>query len=521
MRTVGFVSPDRLPPFAVLLREFRRGAGLTQEELARAAGVGVRTLRDLETGRATRPQRSTVELLATALELVGAGREDFLEAARGRAARRTAAVATAPLRPVPPLVGRDDLVRDIAALLDVAPMVTLVGLAGIGKTVLALTVGHQVGPRFPGGVGGLAITEASTEAEIVASAMSALRVRRVTELAARFQAGPTLLLFDGADRSPKHAAAAWERLRGYGPQVHVLATSRHPLGVPEEHEWPVPPLDMPPPTAQGEAVFEFAATRLFVERLRRVRRHPIGLAEAEILGALVRRLGGVPLALELAAARGRVLELGEILARCEDDASDGEPAGHQLRSAVRASWDLLSPAEQACLCSLATLQWRWSIDLAEEILAGTAPGVDVVALVDRLVALGLVSQRADSTEPRFWLLDAVRELALERAAAQGTLPAARDRHAVVMAALAARTTAALTRGDAGAAERRLDGLVPDLYAAMEHLRQRTSGAPGGPVDDLRAELEHCQAILRNSSLRWHDLRGLAPEEAAPGPTTAS
>jgi predicted ATPase len=477
-------------------------------------------LRDLETGRATRPQRSTVDLLATALGLEGATRDAFVASSRGRPGQPTGPGTR--LRPAPDLVGREAMVRDLGALVDVAGHVTLVGLAGVGKTVLALTVGHHAVDRFPGGVGGLVVTETSTEAEILASALSALRVRRVDELPARLAEGPALLVVDSADRSATHAVEACERLRRYTPALHVLATSRHPLGISDEHAWPVPPLEVPPPDVDLAEVLRYPAAALFVDRLRRVRQREVTAEQAGTLAALVRRLGGVPLALELAAARGRVLELDEMLARTADDASDGDPAGYQLRSAVLASWALLSPVERAALGRLATFQWRWSIELAEELLAGTdRSDADVVALVDRLVGLGLVSVRPDGAEMRFWLLDAVRDVAVEQAEQAGLLTADRDRHAAVMAGVAARTAAVLTGATgaaASAAERRLDGLVPDLYAALEHLRHRPSTSEDDDGPDVeyrrrqRADLEHCRALLRASSQRWHDVRGLPHED---------
>jgi hypothetical protein len=125
--------------------------------------------------------------------------------------------------------------------------------------------------------------------------------------------------------------------------------------------------------------------------------------------------------------------------------------------------------------------------------------------------------RADGAEMRFWLLDTVRDVALEQAAASGTLRDARERHAEVLAGLAVRTTAMLedTAGPAAlAAERRLDTLVPDLYAALDYLRQRPAEEPGDDeyVRRLQADLERCRGLIRASSERWHDSRGLPREE---------
>jgi predicted ATPase len=248
--------------------------------------------------------------------------------------------------------------------------------------------------------------------------------------------------------------------------------------LPGEHLWPVLPLEVPPPESTGAEVFSFPATVLFLDRLRRVRSRPVGLAEAGTLGALVRRLGGVPLALELAAARGRVLELEEMLARYGGSTADPDPAGRSLRDAVQASWRLLTSAERECLCWLAVFQWRWSVELAEALLDGHPAAADVVALVDQLVGLGLVSARPGAQSMRFWLLDAVRAVALEQARESGLLVTVRDRHAEVIGRAAAGIVAELGRGRRQHGDDRdhqimpLDQLAPDVQAAVDHLRGR-------------------------------------------------
>jgi transcriptional regulator with XRE-family HTH domain len=515
----------------VLLRELRRAAGLTQEELAVRAGVGVRTLRDLEAGRAARPQRSTVDLLADALGLRDGERVRFATTARGRPA------ASVHLRPVPPLIGRADDVAAVTTLLDVADLITLVGLSGVGRASLALTVAHQVADRYPAGVGALSLTEGSTEAEVLGSAVAALGLSHLNEVAVRLSAEPALLLVIGVDRNASAGAAAIDWLRQHGTKLRIIATSRHPLGLPGEHEWGVPPLDVPPPTATGAQVFAYPATVLFLERLRRVRQRPVEVAEAATLGALVRRLGGLPLALELAAARGRVLELDEMLTRAGggegsprdraaangsmtgqsgrpevSEVHEADPAGQSVREAVQASWRLLTPQEQACLSWLGVFEWRWSIDLAEELLAsGPGRDNDVVAVVDRLVGLGLVSVRPEAPEMmRFWLLEAVRGVALSEAAVAGVLGIARDRHAVVMARVAARAAAELAQ-PGGAASTRIEYLLSDFQAALKHLERR----PGLPSQRLGEDSGTESMVdmvdvagLQDEIRRWMERRGL-------------
>jgi tetratricopeptide (TPR) repeat protein len=187
------------------------------------------------------------------------------------------------------------------------------------------------------------------------------------------------------------------------------------------------------------------------------------------LSALVRRLGGLPIALELAAARGRVLTVTEILDRYGDRVLDlsGRPAPGavvSVREAVAASYRLLAPEEQRAVHRLATFRNRWSLDLAEAVIQdGSA--TDAVHLLDRLLELGLLSARG-ARAFRFRLMDVVGDFALERAAADGDLPAARLRHAEVLADLAQGIAPDLKGGRLPEAAARLDDVAGDLGAAL-------------------------------------------------------
>lgn len=459
-----------------MLRAHRRAAGLTQQELAARARVGVRTVRELERGRATRPQRGTVELLADALALAGNARTRFVEAARGRVVDEAAAAAvgasgaarpprTVALPPPLALVGRDDDLRDVAGLLASCDVVQLIGLAGVGKTALALAVVHRVADQYPGGVAGVFVSDVYNSEDVLASVAFVFGVARAADLRERCAGQPTLLMVDGVDRSPEAAATALAWLRTHAPRLRLVVTSRHPINVAGAVTWPVAPLDVPPPGTVRD-LDRYPAVSLFLERLRQVRRHPVEPADAPVLGELVRRLGGLPFAIELAAARGRVLELPEILERYGHrvlDLSEARPDGQTLRGAVAASFRLLDPGEQLALERLAAFAGRWSLDLAEELLDGG----DVEAILDRLVGLGLVSVRA-AGPLRFRLLDVVRDFAAERCAEAGHLTEARTRHAQVFAGLAARTAPDLAGPMMPSAVSLLDHLASDLRAALHH-----------------------------------------------------
>ena len=579
--------------FSELLRTRRREAGLTQAELAERAGVGVRTVRDLERGRSQRPQRTTVELLAAALGIAGVDRSQFTTAARRVAAMPADPTApdgmsADPTRPVAApagtdwigtfrtgagarplvgdrapadqspdggfpgggsagggpsaerpvagrsaagsglpaagvLIGRDSDVAELAAMLTgaegapVPTVVSLVGLAGVGKTGLALAVAQRVADSYPGGTVGIVITEDSTENGILTAVATVFGVDRATDLPARLSDVPSLLLVDAVERAPGPVADAVQRLTGAAPGLRVLATGRHPVGLPGERVWPVAPLEVPPIDTPAELpeVARFPAAELFLDRLRQVRREPPRPDEVIALIGLVRRLGGLPLAIELAAARGNLLDLNEILDRYGNRVLDlarptasREAVAVTLRDAVAASYRLLEPGERAAVRRLAVFRNRWSLELAEAMLteelaadggspvgnlaaAGPPGDFDPVPLLDRLLALGLLSARG-ATQFRFRLVDVVRDFAAERAAANGELAAIRRRHAVVFAGLAARSAPELAGANLTGVVSRLDEVTSDMWAALSH----------SATDD-----PHTALTLAASLVRWWRFRG--------------
>jgi predicted ATPase len=452
-----------------------------------------------------------VELLADALQLAGIARTRFAETARGRLrvagadAEGNGVAAPAPrtiaLPPPLPLVGRDDDLRDVSGLVAAYDVVLLIGLAGVGKTCLALAVVHHVADLFPGGVAGISISDVSESDDILAAAASVFGVARAADLSARCAGQPTLLMVDGADRAPAACGTAFTWLRRHAPRLRLLVTSRQPVDLPGVVASPVSPLEVPPPGSASDLaeLSAYPAVSLFLERLRQVRRHPVEPAEVPVLRNLVRRLGGLPLAIELAAARGRVLELTEILDRYGHrvlDLGDQRPDGQSLREAVAASHRLLDHTEQLALERLAAFAGRWSVELAEELLNGVTD--DVEAVLDRLIRLGLVNVRA--TGPlRFRLLDVVHDFAVECCANAGHLGEVRTRHARLFAGLAARTAGDLDGPTMPAAISLLDHLLSDLLAALQH------AADAEPPTALR---------LATALTRWWRFRGRDSEGRA-------
>jgi tetratricopeptide (TPR) repeat protein len=377
----------------------------------------------------------------------------------------------------------------------------------VGKTVLALAVARRVAERFPGGVAWVPVDPHATAAELLELVGAAPSLVPPADAGAAPAAGrPALLLLDGVDRAPAEVRAVLARLP---PGWRVLTSGRAPLGVPGERIWPVSPLE--PPGAGGTELAEVAgnpAVALFLDRLARVRPQPPAADEVPALVGLVRRLGGLPLALELTAVPGRVLRLPEILQRYGERAPD--PAGPDqpaLRQAVAGSYRLLCPVEQQALRRLSAFRGWWSLELAEQLLAGGPPGGrgsgagrpalgDPVPVLDRLAGLGLLTIR-EAGEHRFRLLDAVRDYATEQAWRRGESAAARRAHATVLARLVARTAGPPGGPDQPAALARLDEVGGEVWAALDY----------ATADDPAAALELAATLSRWWRLRGRDRAG--------------
>jgi predicted ATPase len=448
------------------------------------------------------------------LGLVGAEREALLAAA-GRGSG-----VTIHLPPRATLVGRENDMAAIVRAVLRAHVVTLVGVAGVGKTTLAIEVAHRVIDEFPGGASAIAISEVSTEADVITAVAAVFDVARADDLHRRLSGRPAFLVVDGVERAHPAVAAALVRLVDMAPSLHILATSRHPIGRTDELVWPVTPLDVPAPDAADPS--GYPAVKLFLTRLNAVRRVPIPAADEEIVARLVRRLGGLPLALELAAARGRILEMAEILQRYGDRVLDlgGTPGGDEvpttLRDAVGESYRLLDVSGQRCLRRLASFRHRWSLEMAEPLLADVA--ADPVPILERLVDLGLV-QILGTSSMRFRLLDVVREFAIEQRRAADESDDASRTHARIITATVLRFAPDLVGSGFLTVVHHLDEIASDIRAAIDFAE----------AHDPRTALTLAAALPRWWRFRGRDREGREillrllglPEIASADPATVA
>ena len=435
----------------------REGAGLTQEELAHRAGMSVRGLSNLERGQVTRPRVRSLEALADALGLDPGARRRLLAAYRPGGDGSVWLGERAHLRD---LVGRDAETAELRAALADRHLVTVTGPGGCGKTALALHVAAGLG----GPVAVLSLAPLAAAEQIPAALAAVLQVgggsaeAAVTAAATALDVPGQLLVVDNAEHLLAGVAALIVRLLGSCPELTVLVTSREPLGLSEELTLPLRPLPVPAGDADAGA-----AVQLFTRRAREAL-PAVDLSDAAAVRRICRRLDGLPLALELAAARVRALPVPVLADRLDDGGAllTAGTAGRTLDDTVDWSYRLLGPSERRALAQLSVFQIAFTAAAAEDVLSVDDDPVTVLA---RLVDRSLV-QVDPGDGRRYVLLRTIRDYAARRLTGSGERVATEDRHLAHWLGRA-RALNAVTVFDArAAAARALADQLPDVEAAM-------------------------------------------------------
>ncbi|MEW6273239.1 MAG: hypothetical protein AB1689_28505 [Thermodesulfobacteriota bacterium] len=405
-------------------------------------------------------------------------------------------------------IGRDHERGRLAELVQARAMVTVVGPGGIGKTRLATEACAQLADAFPGGIRRCELAQVAARNDIEAEIAGQLGVPSLEAMVVGVGDERTLLVLDNCEHVLGAAARVARRVIEDAPSLHLLATSREPLGVDGEHLLVLGPLAVPA-TADPSELAHAPATRLFEERARAAGASwETSEEQRAALAELCRRLDGVPLALELAAARARSLTPVELLALLDrrfDLLKRESPVGRarhrSLRAAIDASYELLEAGEQTFFRALGVFSGPFEASLAHAVAAPPdADPLDTVDMLSRLVDRSLLTAEQQLDVTRYRLLDSLRHYAAEKAVARGEWDAINERFVAAMVAVADRI---ITSG--------LERWSPDVFhTALVQL------------GNLIAAGDACIAADRDATRAFHLLlpawtaihQGRAPEVAA-------
>ncbi|MGA8100471.1 MAG: tetratricopeptide repeat protein [Candidatus Cybelea sp.] len=417
MPELGNVAGHR--SFGALLREFRLAAGLSQEVLAERAAMSADGISALERGVNKAPQRETLGLLLGALQLEPQEREAIEAAAmrpsRPRVSRTRASKKHNLPKFLTPLFGRETEVAEVERLVASSHIVTVIGAGGVGKTRLAVETGSSLAlSDCEDGVWFVDLAPAHDAAGVASAIATTLGIRErpdatlLESIAYALARKSVLLILDNCEQVATAAAAAVQTILAGCPDVRILATSRQPLAVPGEQTYRVASLNLE------------ASAALFIESARRADPSFVPDDDRLTIERICQRLDGIALAIELAAARVRLLSVVQIEERLSERfavlTGGGRLARHQtMRALVDWSYELLSQEEQMLFARLAVFPAEFSLEAVLAICSGVGVAEPhVLEVLGSLVDKSLVNSERRGKARRFRLLETMHAYALEK-----------------------------------------------------------------------------------------------------------
>ncbi|MBL8332254.1 MAG: protein kinase, partial [Rubrivivax sp.] len=420
--------------------------------------------------------------------------QEFSRELRGEAAPPSNAPREVPNN-LPPqrtsFVGREREVAEVREALAQAPLVTVLGMGGLGKTRLTLRVAAEAMPQFPDGAWFVDLSSVTDPGRVVGAVAHVFDIhdepgRPLLEtVCAWLRPRRLLIVLDNCEHLIDAAAQLADAVLGSAAQVRLLASSREPLDVPGEQCYPIAPLPLPPREATVQAVLDSPAARLFADRARAQQPDfALGEDDAALVADLLTRLEGIPLAIELAAARLRTLSIAEVLAGLDDRyrmLTGGsrvlQKRQQTLRALVDWSYDLLGAQEKLLFARLAVFAGGFDEEAVRAVCSdGAGEEAALAARLASLVQKSLVGQGADG---RYRMLETLRDYAREKLAEGDPRDATAARHAAHYFALAKEAGRGMRGAEQGRWTRRLE-------TELDNLRTAAACALAGGTDPLIA-----------------------------------
>ena len=392
-------------------------------------------------------------------------------------------------------IGRDRELAECARLLGETRLLTLTGIGGSGKTRLALRLAESMLPTFPDGTWLVDLAPLVDPERVPATVAAAIGASESPDkpilevIVERLQGGNVLVVLDNCEHLLGAAADLADALLAAADGVRLVATSREGLGIEGERLYAVRSMTVPDAKADARSLEDSDAVRLFVDRARAARRDfTAGPEHAAAIAEICRRLDGIPLALELAAARVKALSVDQIRARLDDrfrlltGGRSAVPRQQTLLATIQWSWEQLSDDEQRLLRRLSVFTGGWTLGSATAVAGDGADEFEVLDILTRLIDKSLVLvEQSSGPEARYGMLETVRQYAQERLMDAAETDDVRDRHFAEFLRLA-------------------EGYYENKFVAEEVWNERLTSE----LDNLRAALSF---VRDRDSERYLDLVG--------------
>jgi predicted ATPase/DNA-binding XRE family transcriptional regulator len=470
------------PSFGIWLRKQRRALDLSRQAFADQVGCAEVTLRRIEAGT-LKPSQELASILLEKLGIPGTEQPQWVAFARGTAGLPTqsTSVFNKPITNLPAslttFIGREKEQSEVIQLITKHRLVTLTGSGGVGKSRLSIKVGEQLLGDYANGVWLLELASLSDPVLLPQTAATLFGLTTqsnlpFTDLLINFlRAKTALLIFDNCEHLLDGCAHLIEALLKHCPQLKILATSREPLDIMGEAIYRVPSLEFPDLEQAPDALRDFESVALFEARAQLVQfDFSLTPENASSVAQICKRLDGIPLAIELAAAKIGVLSIEQIAKQLDESfnlLSGGSrtalPRHQTLRASINWSWNLLTESEQVLMRQLSAFAGGWTLEASQSVCDG-----DVLYLLNSLVTKSLIvmNQRTENNA-RYSFHETIRQYAREKLLEAGGNEVVRNKHLVYFVKLAEQAERALYRSSQVFWLNKLEDELDNIRLALE------------------------------------------------------